>query len=217
MSEEGRSRERIMARVRSAVSKLPKTPHPGALATSRAEDPVKAFAERFRASGGEVVTGPQGARSIPGRERASAPGSDAAAVGPGEWLTGFLAGLVPEVTGVTVGAEVADALRPSLPVVEARDAGAGAVVAWAAVAETGSLILPSQGGRAAQLLPPVLAVWVPAHKVFARLEDAFLALKTQGLPAAVGIHSGPSKSADIGGTVVTGVHGPGRCIAIVSE
>ena len=36
-----------------------------------------------------------------------------------------------------------------------------------------------------------------------------------GLPAALGLHSGPSKSADIGGTVVTGVHGPGRCIAVL--
>ena len=35
------------------------------------------------------------------------------------------------------------------------------------------------------------------------------------LPATVGLHSAPSKSADIGQTVVTGVHGPGRCIAVL--
>ena len=83
-----------------------------------------------------------------------------------------------------------------------------------AVADTGSLILPSTGARAVQLLPPVHIVWVPAGRVFARLEDALLELRA-GLPAAVGLHSGPSKSADIGGTVVTGVHGPGRCIAVL--
>lgn len=65
-----------------------------------------------------------------------------------------------------------------------------------------------------QLLPPVHIVWVPPGRIFARLEDALLALKRE-LPAAVGLHSGPSKSADIGRTVVTGVHGPGRCIAVL--
>ena len=88
-------------------------------------------------------------------------------------------------------------------------------MAWAAVAETGSLILPSTGTRAVQLLPPVHIVWVPEGRVFARLEDALRELRGE-LPAAVGLHSAPSKSADIGQTVVTGVHGPGRCIAVLA-
>ena len=67
-----------------------------------------------------------------------------------------------------------------------------------------------------QLLPPVHVVWVPAGRVFARLEEALLEMQP-GLPAAVGLHSGPSKSADIGRTVVTGVHGPARCIAALLD
>ena len=51
------------------------------------------------------------------------------------------------------------------------------------------------------------------ESVFARMEDALREL-LDGLPAAVGLHSGPSKSADIGRTVVTGVHGPGRCMVV---
>ncbi len=35
------------------------------------------------------------------------------------------------------------------------------------------------------------------------------------LPSAIGLHSGPSKSADIGHVMVKGVHGPGRLIAVV--
>ena len=170
-------------------------PHPGALETPPADDPVAAFVKRFTSSGGEV------AEADPKRPAR-------------EWLTGFLRWLDPEVTGVAVGADVPAELRPQLPEVAAAHAGAGISVAWGAVAESGSLILPSTGTRAAQLLPPVHIVWVPEGRVFARLEDALAELQ-QGLPAAVGLHSGPSKSADIGRTVVTGVHGPGRCIAVL--
>ena len=96
-------------------------------------------------------------------------------------------------------------------------ADAGITTAEYGIAETGTLaVLAGRGqGRAVSLLPPVHVVWVPAGRVFARLEDALLELEAE-LPAAVGLHSGPSKSADIGRTVVTGVHGPGRCIAVLS-
>ena len=82
------------------------------------------------------------------------------------------------------------------------------------MAESGSLVLPSTGTRAVQLLPPVHVVWVPEGRVFACLKDALRVLR-EDLSAAVGLHSAPSKSADIGRTVVTGVHGPGRCVAVV--
>jgi L-lactate dehydrogenase complex protein LldG len=36
------------------------------------------------------------------------------------------------------------------------------------------------------------------------------------LPAALALHSGPSKSADIGRILVRGVHGPGRLVAAVT-
>ncbi|MDE2804928.1 MAG: LUD domain-containing protein [Gemmatimonadota bacterium] len=190
------ARERIMARVARATASRPGVPHPGALVTLPAEDAVDAFVKRFTISGGEV------ARADPERP-------------PGEWLTGFLRGLEPQVMGVAVGPDVPPELRPGLPAVAAAHAGAGISMAWSAAADTGSLVLPSTGTRAVQLLPPVHVVWVPAARVFARLEDALRELEAE-LPAALGLHSGPSKSADIGRTVVTGVHGPGRCIAAFS-
>ena len=194
------SRQRILDRVARATTKRPKTPHPGSLATPEpSEGPEAAFAARFTASGGEV------AAPDPGRP-------------PGEWLTEFVAGpelgLELEGNGVAVGAEVPSELRPGLPSAPPDEADLGVCRAWAAVAETGSLVLASTGGRAVQVLPPVLVVWVPAGRVYGRLEDALLDLAAD-LPAAVGLHSGPSKSADIGRTVVTGVHGPGRCVAVL--
>lgn len=193
-----------MARVVRATASRPGVPHPGALATPAADgvaadatgDAVTAFVKRFTSSGGEV------ARTDPGRP-------------PGEWLHGFLRGLEPRIVGVAVAPDVPPELRPRLPEATAAHAGAGVSMAWGASADTGSLVLPSTGTRAVQLLPPVHVVWVPTRRVFARLEDALLELEAE-LPAAVGLHSGPSKSADIGRTVVTGVHGPGRCIAVVS-
>jgi len=189
-----------MSRVARATASRPGLPHPGALATPPADDTtadaVDAFVNRFTRSGGEV------ARADPGRP-------------PGEWLTGFLRRLQPKVAGVAVGPDVLPELRPRLPEAAAEHAGAGVSMAWGAAADTGSLILPSTGTRAVQLLPPVHVVWVPTRRVFAWLDDALLELEA-GLPATVGLHSGPSKSADIGRTVVTGVHGPGRCIAVLS-
>lgn len=188
------SRERILGRVARAAASRGRLSHPGALATPAAADPVSGFVKCFTSSGGEVL---QADRGRPANE----------------WLTGFLQALEPGVVGVAVGPEVPAGLRPRLPDVAAAHAGAGISVAWGAVSESGSLILPSTGTRAVQLLPPVHVVWVPEGRVFARMEDALREL-LHGLPAAVGLHSGPSKSADIGRTVVTGVHGPGRCMVV---
>ena len=190
------SRDLIRGRVARATASRERLPHPGALGNPPPDGPLTAFVKRFTSSGGEVVEADP--------ERA-----------PGTWLTEFLRGLEPEVEGVAIGPEVPALQRPQLPEAAAAQAGAGVSVAWGVAADSGSLILPSTGARAVQLLPPVHVVWIPETRVFARLEDALAELQ-EDLPAAVGLHSGPSKSADIGRTVVTGVHGPGRCIAVIS-
>ncbi len=194
-------RVRILTRIARANAGRNALPHPGRLETPAPPDPAAAFAAKFAASGGEVVVLDEAAGDSAGRERS-----------PGEWLGDFVAGLGLETPGVAVGARVPVDLRPPVAFAPPETAGVGVCLAWAAVAETGSLVLESTGGRAAQLLPPVLVVWV--QRIFGRLADA-LAEMAPSLPAAMGLHSGPSKSADIGGTVVTGVHGPGRCIAVL--
>jgi L-lactate dehydrogenase complex protein LldG len=87
-------------------------------------------------------------------------------------------------------------------------------LAVGAAAQTGSLLLSSKEGRRSQLLPPVHLVWVRAEDVRTTLGEALQACR-EDLPATLALHSGPSKSADIGQILVTGVHGPGRIIAAI--
>ena len=125
---------------------------------------------------------------------------------------GWLADFASTFETVAVGAAVPPPLRPSRPGAVPSAAALGVSVARAAVAETGSLMLDARDGRRTQLLPPTHLVWIRSSDVHPTLRDALLRLRAD-LPSAVGLHSGPSKSADIGQILVRGVHGPGRLVA----
>ncbi len=225
------ARARILARVARATALRDGLPHPGRLETPIPPDPAATFVERFTGQGGEVAT--------PDPDRSSRDWLTSFLEGLGDDVTTIAVGadvpvrlqprlsdMPPAVAGKgtanppgELGAAVAASGPRSSPeplrrAVAPEQADVGISLAWGAAADTGSLILPSTGTRAAQLLPPVHVVWVPLDRIFGRLEDALLELQPR-LPAGVGLHSGPSKSADIGRTVVTGVHGPGRCIAVL--
>jgi L-lactate dehydrogenase complex protein LldG len=79
-----------------------------------------------------------------------------------------------------------------------------------AVAETGSLIIRAtpQHGRALSLVPPVHVAVVQPKQILPDLVDLFEQLAREGADNTV-IITGPSKTADIELTLVTGVHGPG--------
>lgn len=85
----------------------------------------------------------------------------------------------------------------------------------AALAETGSIIISSGAhrGRACHLTPPVHIALVPANKIVADLIDYFGPSCDVGTPqhgSATVLITGPSKTADIEGILITGVHGPGE-------
>ena len=195
---EAGARERVLGRIRDALLRREPVEHPGPLpdgagpALAGSGDVATAFALAFERSGGEAVLFPDG-----GRAR--------------EWLDRFASGF----TGMAPGADVPPHLRPSLPEMDPSSAPLGVSVAVAAAAATGSLVLASRGGRAPQLLPPVHLVWVEAGAIAPDLPSALAAAAGRGLPAVLALHSGPSKSSDIGRIVVTGVHGPGRVVAAV--
>lgn len=195
------ARERILNRVRDANRDREPVSHPGmlpqaaeppwAFGDAGGADPVGAFEHRFRAAGGEVV-------------RLT---DEAVARG---WLDDFAG----EFETVSVCTGVPDALQPALPPAPPSQAALGVSLAVGAAAQTGSLLLSSREGRQTQLLPPVHLIWVRAREVRPTLVGALQAHR-ENLPAVLALHSGPSKSADIGQILVTGVHGPGRVIAAI--
>ena len=88
------------------------------------------------------------------------------------------------------------------------DAEVGVTMAEFAVAETGSLVLAARAGRRrlASLAPPVHAVLVRKSQVVSSLDEAI-----EKLPAQTSvIVTGPSRTADVEGVMVMGVHGPKR-------
>jgi L-lactate dehydrogenase complex protein LldG len=88
----------------------------------------------------------------------------------------------------------------------------------AALAESGTLVLYALPGRerGLSLLPPVHVAVVRARDIVPDLLDAARELRgLPQLPSAVTLITGPSKTADIEGVLVTGVHGPGRLHVIV--
>lgn len=130
------------------------------------------------------------------------------------WLRDFTA----ELSSAVLSPRVPRELCPAIPLAEPRAAQLGVSVALAGAASTGSLLLDSREGRGLQLLPPVHLVWIAAADIHPDLESALDHVRRVGaLPAVLALHSGPSKSADIGRIVVTGVHGPGRLVAAVVD
>ena len=85
-----------------------------------------------------------------------------------------------------------------------------------AIAETGSVVLlPRRGvSRLVSLLPPVHVAVVRRGEVLPGLDELFALQRLDYIEGDLGsylnIITGPSRSADIEHTLVTGVHGPGE-------
>ena len=94
---------------------------------------------------------------------------------------------------------------------------AGITTVAAAVAETGSLLVVSgpRTPRSTSLIPPIHVALVAASQIVPDLVDVFARLDAHDLPAGIALITGPSKTADIEGVLVTGVHGPGHVIIIL--
>lgn len=97
---------------------------------------------------------------------------------------------------------------------------AGLTLSYAAIAETGSVVLwcDSQSPRLLSLVPPVHIVLVDVRRTF----DTLFALMHQenwgsGLPTNVVMVSSPSKTADIQQTLAYGAHGPKQLIVMLVE
>ncbi len=102
------------------------------------------------------------------------------------------------------------------------DAGAAITDVRAAVAETGSIVLGPDAAhaRGAHVVPPVHVAIVHASRIVADLIDwarAFSASAQADESSATVLVTGPSKTADIEGMLVTGVHGPREVHVVLIE
>jgi len=87
---------------------------------------------------------------------------------------------------------------------------------FGAIAETGSLICSSNGGKTVQagLLPAHHVAVVSAERVYEKLDDFFSSCGDSP-PTNITLETGPSRTADIELTLTVGVHGPERLSVIV--
>jgi len=172
-------------------------------------DRVALFAERFTAAGGVLLRG-QAEKAL----------SDLGETLRAEGVTALF---FPE--GDAAAREIAEALVPFGPFrlttgAEVRGGSeavtAGVRSAEAAIAETGTIVETSAGGKT--LLPGLIAdvhvSIVPSVSVVARMEEA-LAAFTPAPPRNISFLSGPSKTADIEQTLTVGAHGPKKAIALL--
>lgn len=90
------------------------------------------------------------------------------------------------------------------------DADVGITDVDAAIAETGSIVVSSgpSRSRGSFLVPPVHVAIVFADVIVPDLVDLWPVWQSSAPPAASVIVTGPSKTADIEGILITGVHGP---------
>jgi L-lactate dehydrogenase complex protein LldG len=96
--------------------------------------------------------------------------------------------------------------------------------AVAGVAETGTLFLASGPDNPVTLnfVPPTHIVVVSERDILPGYEDAWDRIRRRygeaAMPRTVNLISGPSRTADVGGRLVMGAHGPKRlCVVIVKE
>lgn len=100
----------------------------------------------------------------------------------------------------------------------ARGAEVGITGAEFGLAETGTLVVRSGGGRrTASLLPPVHVAVLPEDRLLPDLDALFGQLSGPLLPSAVTLITGPSRTADIEQTLTPGVHGPGKVYIVLVE
>jgi L-lactate dehydrogenase complex protein LldG len=90
---------------------------------------------------------------------------------------------------------------------------------FCAIAETGTLVIISGAATptASMLLPDTHVAVVRPDRIVAGMEEAFALVRAErpGMPRAVNLVSGPSRTGDIEQTIVVGAHGPFRVHIVV--
>ena len=200
----GDDREEIMARVRGALAPLsaraPMPDYDGELELARERagsgDPMAEFAARLRAVNGEVVADP---------------GALAARLKARGWVHGYCDPLLwPEFQPHFGDGFVVETFFDRSRV---DDYSFGITRGVGAIAETGTVVLDdtTTSSRLGALAPWTHVAVIPRGALYSDLPAALAAL---GSDPNVIWCTGPSKTADVEGILIEGVHGPGVQIAM---
>ncbi|MDY6994135.1 MAG: lactate utilization protein [Pseudomonadota bacterium] len=92
-------------------------------------------------------------------------------------------------------------------------------IAFAGIAETGSLVMRSQPSSPTTLnfLPENHIVLLEKSNIVAHIEAIWPRIRLQALPRTINIITGPSRTADIEQTLQLGAHGPKRVHVILVD
>ncbi len=196
------NRADFLARVRDATGRNPKAPitRPPDPPSLSADQDARVLAQRFKLENERVL----------GKVRLVDSFDDAR-----ESLKELLVGKTSYVNSSHEILKEFALEQNGLELVAPKDADVGITGADFAVAATGSLAFSSSHGRLATLLPFHHIILLKASQILPDIEDLYAKLGSQTLPSAWGMHTGPSKSADIEQTMALGVHGPGQVDVIV--
>lgn len=103
----------------------------------------------------------------------------------------------------------------------ATDDPVGLSVAFAGIAETGTLMLASDADHPTTLafLPETAIVALSSDRIARAYEDALHAFRKAGqpLPRSINLITGPSRSGDIEQTLQLGAHGPKRLLIVLVD
>lgn len=161
-----------------------------ASASDRADDVVSRFVDRVRASGATPFSVPTWRAARTGVEELIAERGWRRVVCP---------------AGVTWPGP------PWQGASEANEAEFGLTVADWAVAETGSVLVESspEADRRCSLLPPVTGFFVPRDRILPAMGPALRLLERppRDVPSSSSFITGPSRTGDLVGQIVVGVHG----------
>lgn len=166
---------------------------------------------KLAAMSGATVESVPAADAVPGAVADYLAGNNLPArlrLAPDPWLTGLPWGARPILE---VSAGIA---RPDDP--------AGVTSCFAAIAETGTLMLLSGPNAPTTLnfLPETHIVVARADQVVGPFEEALVRLRARGadfMPRTVNFITGPSRTADIEQTMYMGAHGPKRLQVILVD
>lgn len=196
------ARQRVSAPVRHLV--------PGRVAGKSAGELRALLVSHLEGQSAEVVSVPSMADVPLGLARqfvASAARPLQLRIGSDPVLSGMPWGTVPNMTVASGPA------RPHDPI--------GVSHAAAGIAETGSLVLLSGAANPVTLafLPETHVVVLEVGCIVGSYEDAVALVREStagtGLPRTINLISGPSRTADIGGILVMGAHGPRRLVVVL--